>query len=166
MAAHYCLQTPDLRTHFSVPITLCCCCCLWMVLHRSCLIFPGCHSRPADDTDAKLNRRLKAVVEGSRMWKEMQVISNRIKPACHLLCIKMSISGPIFILETKLRETRRPFFIKKKQIYYQCTCPASFIYFNSGIPSWLPCIKARDTTGLSLDEILLQKLLAPYTMAL
>lgn len=109
-----------------------------------------------------------AVVEGGRMWKEMQVISNRIKPACHLLCIKMSISGPVFILETKLRETRRPFFFFFfiKQIYYQCTCPASFIYFNSGIPSWLLCIKARDTTGLSLDEILLQKLLAPYTMAL
>lgn len=102
ITAHYCLQTPDPHTHFSVPITLYCCCCLWMVLHHSCLIFPSCHSGSADDTDAKLNGRLRAAVEGSGMWKEMQVISNRIKPACHLLCIKMSISGPVFIFERNL----------------------------------------------------------------
>lgn len=59
------------------------------------------------------------------------------------------------------------FFKEDSSIYYRSTCPASFIYFNRGIPSQLPCIKKiRDSPGFSLDEILLQKLLAPYTMAL
>ena len=96
-----------------------------MVLHHSCLILPGCHSGSADDTDAALNRRLRAVVEGSGMWKEMQVISNRIKPgpppALHQ---NVNIWASFYPWKDQLR----PF--SEKQIYHQSTCPASFIYYS------------------------------------
>lgn len=128
MAAHFFSQIPDLPTHFSVPITLCCG-CLWMAPCHSCLIFPGCHCTSADDTDANLNRRHGAVVDwwwwwwGGRMWKEKWSPAESDLAAL-LLCITMSISG--FILETKLRETRKSFL--KRLIYLLWQYLPSFLH--------------------------------------
>lgn len=95
---------------------------------------------------AKHDLRLRATEAGSGLWKGMRVISNGIKPACHLLCIKMSISVPVLILEGNFSaEWKWWGFFEKANLPSKCSLsPASLIYFTRSIPSWLPCIKIEE----------------------
>lgn len=81
------------------------------------------------------NRRPGAVVEGSEMWKETPVISNRIKPgpppALHQ---NVNIWASFYPWKDQLREKNREAFFLK-QIYHQSTLRASVRYFSGGIPS-------------------------------
>lgn len=161
MVAHHCLQTPDLYPHFSArPITL-----LLLFMNGLCLLFPNCLCRCGNDTDVRHTRRPQAAVEGCQMRKEMQVdlqenpahlLPPAFEPQCQYL-------GQLSSLKWALGETRRPVsygdLSSTHLLLFSCT-------FFCRIPFPLPCKKGGDTAALSLDEILLQKLLAPYTMAL
>lgn len=158
MVAHYCLQTPDLHTQFSTPpplsITL-----LLLFMNGLCLRFPNCQLRHGDDTEARQQEAGgcsggKPDVETSDLQENP---THSLKPALNQKCQYLGQSlkpeggklGGLFLMAT----------------HHQWARPASFMYFYCSIPFCLPRM-GGDAPPLGLDEILLQKLLAPYTMAL
>lgn len=116
-------------------------------------IFPYCHHRYVDDTDAfKGTQNCSGRNHNHRNQTYLSPVLNEMSTSRLRSVVETIISG-------------KPGGPYLAAIYHQCTWPASFVYFNSGIPSRLPC-KKQNALVLSLAEILLQKLLAPYTMAL
>lgn len=99
---------------------------------------------------------------GSGMWENR----TRLPPALHQNVNIWASFYPwrgFFAAEWK-KERWRPLFKSKsamKELALPPLCALSGIFHLD-----FPCIKARDTTGFTWAEILLQKLLAPCTMAL
>lgn len=135
---------------------------LLLFMNGLCLPFPNCQLRHGDDTDAR-QQEAGGCSGGKPDVKTSDLQGNpthSLKPALNQKCQYLS---QIYSLKPAGGKLGGPFLMA---IHHQWARPASFMYFYCSIPFCLPRLKEGEAPLLGLDEILLQKLLAPYTMAL